>query len=56
MNLTKQNEKRREEIIRELRPKAIPGNWAWRKIEMLQGFDADHTDADHGEAPLGANW
>ena len=48
MELTKENIKRRDEIVRELLPKAIPGNSYWRRIEALQGYDADYTEADHG--------
>ncbi len=48
VELTDANKRRREELIRKLAPKALPGNFAWRKLEELQGFEGDYTEADHG--------
>lgn len=41
-------ERRIRELIRPLRKRAVPGNWAWQRIEALQGYDADYSPADHG--------
>lgn len=39
-------ERRREQFIRELYPKALPGNYYWRRIEALQGYDGDWRPED----------
>ncbi len=47
--LTKQNEHRKNQLIGEYSKSAKPLNWAWRKIEMLQGYEGDRTEKDYGD-------
>jgi len=42
------SEQRRREFIRDYAKKAKPGNFAWRKVERLQGEDGDFSVLDHG--------
>lgn len=39
-------DKRREAFIAELAPKALPGNFYWRRVEALQGFEGDWRPED----------
>ena len=44
------NEKERREYIKYYSKLARPGNTAWHKIEMLQGYDSDYIPGlDDGE-------
>ena len=54
--MTQENEQRRRELIREYSKQAKPLNWAWRKVEMLQGFEGDRSERDYMELDgVGAN-
>lgn len=52
--LTEENrEDMREGLIAYYLKKAKPGNWFWRKVEELQGFDGDYIPGqDDGEPPV----
>ncbi len=47
--LTKENEQTKRRFIREYEKKAVPLNWAWRKVEELQGYEGDRTERDYGD-------
>jgi len=49
-------EVRRRQIVKELRPRAVPGNRTWQRIVALTDYDGDYSPADHGEAPQGTRW
>ena len=36
------NERRANAFIRELVKKARKGNWAWKQVEALQGYEGDY--------------
>lgn len=42
------NGPQRRALIRKLSKRAVPGNYFWRSVEDIQGYEGDYTPADHG--------
>lgn len=55
-SVQEQNQASREKLVREWLSKSThQGDYYWRKAQSMTGL-ADYTEADHGEAPQGAQW
>lgn len=44
-----ENRRTMMKLLRRLEAKAVPGNWAYRKLEDEFGYCGDYTPADHGQ-------
>jgi len=52
MTLLPENEKRKEQLIREYSKKVrAPGDYWWRKVEELQGYEGDYVYGEETPAP-----
>lgn len=42
---------KRQQLIERYSKLATAGNWAWRRVENLQGYDGDYIPEDAGMGP-----
>lgn len=51
MSLREKMRVKRQQLIERYSKLATAGNWAWRRVENLQGYDGDYIPEDAGMGP-----